>query len=482
MKLNLSKSRSPKISVSILWMGSVLGMFTSASAQAAELQLANNAPFAKEVYAALPRETVIVSFAGGASLIPKEKQGITSVLSDIFDEGPQGTRPDDFRKKLFLMNAAVGLSSDTRAMHLSVTAPQETLPAALALAAQTLEKLKLNSAEFGRSKAKVFAGRKASEDNMAYVARYFAFRNFFNYQPDTLTGEGSAKTIGGLSLGDVQKFAPQLLNKTHAFYTSAGPVPLDNVKVEIEKNFLQKPANFAYVPVKFEKAKILDATAGATAGALPEAKVRPVTVINKKGATDNQVMMVLPLEMKRDGPEALDAEVVHEILGGGLSSRLGKTLRVERGLTYHASSFVGSKLPVWGVYTFGGLFQTEDLLKGIDEVVEKFKAEKVPESDIREAVESAVTGHLESTELPSDRLFEKIRYRLYGLDVSFFENYLVNVSAVNAERVQAFQQKKVITQGGHLYIMGDKTKLLPILKKLGHAEKNVRVVEVSDIE
>ena len=453
-------------------------MFSAASAQAAELQLVNNAPFAKEVDAALPRETVIVSFAGGASLIPKEKQGITSVLSDIFNEGPQGIQPDDFRKRLFLMNAGVWLSSDSRAMHLSVTAPQETLPGALALAAQTLEKLKLNNAEFGRSKAKVFAGRKALEDNMEHITGYFAIRNFFNYQPDTFTGEGSVKNIGGLSLGDVQKFAPQLLNKTHAFYTSAGPVPLDNVKYEIEKNFLQKPANFAYVEVKFEKAKILDVNTGA----IPGTQARPVTVINKKGATDNQVMMVLPLELKLDGPEALDAVVVHEILGGGLSSRLGKTLRVERGLTYHVSSFVGSRLPVWCVYTFGGLFQTGDLLKGIDEVVEKFKVEKVPESDIREAIEGAVTIHLASTELPSDRLFEKIRYRLYGLDVNFFENYLVNVAAVNAERVAAFQKTKLITNGGHLYIMGDKTKLLPILKKLGNDEKNIRVVEVSDID
>ena len=444
----------------------------SGFARADELKLANDAPFAKEVDAALPRETVIISFAGGSSLIPKEKQGLTTVLTDLFDEGPQGTNPDAFRKKLFLMNASVGLSTDTRAMHLSITAPQETLPDALSLAAQTLEKIKLTATEFGRSKAKVFSGRQSSDDDMAHVTRYFALRDYFHYQPDTLTGEGSVKSIGSLTLADLQKFAPALLNKSHAFYTSAGPVALEKVKSEIEKNFLKKPAEMHYTPVKFEIAK----------GPAADSDLRPVTLIHKKGATDNQVMIVSPLDIQHDSPEALDAEVVHEILGGGLSSRLGKTLRVERGLTYHVSSFAGSKLPVWGVYTFGGLFQTEDLLKGIDEVIAKFKAEKVPESDIREAVDGAVTGYLESTELPSDRLFEKIRYRLFNLDVSFFENYLTNVAGVNAERVHSFQEKRMMTKGSHMYIMGDKTKILPILKKIGNSEKNIRVVEISEIE
>ena len=96
MKLNFSK-----VSASVLWTGWMAWMFAAASAQAAELQLVNNAPFAKEVDAALPRETVIVSFAGGASLIPKEKQGIISVLSDIFDEGPKEFGPTTFAKDFF---------------------------------------------------------------------------------------------------------------------------------------------------------------------------------------------------------------------------------------------------------------------------------------------------------------------------------------------------------------------------------------------
>jgi zinc protease len=206
-----------------------------------------------------------------------------------------------------------------------------------------------------------------------------------------------------------------------------------------------------------------------------------VTLIDKPGATDNQILFVYPQAFKEDAPQYAVAEVAHLILGGGVTGRLGDALRNRRGLTYHAGTFLFSGLPMWAVWTFGGLEQTPALIKGVAEVIAAFRKEKLTAIEVREAVSRSITRFRADQELPAERLFERARFRRLGLDPTSLDRHERALAAVDAAAVHAFAARQIDARGGHLYVMGDRTKLTPLLEKLLPPEGKLRVRSLADI-
>jgi hypothetical protein len=52
---------------------------------------------------------------------------------------------------------------------------------------------------------------------------------------------------------------------------------------------------------------------------------------------------------------------------------------------------------------------------------------------------------------------------------------------VDAAAVHAFAARQIDARGGHLYVMGDRTKLTPLLEKLLPPEGKLRVRSLADI-
>ncbi len=169
------------------------------------------------------------------------------------------------------------------------------------------------------------------------------------------------------------------------------------------------------------------------------------------------------------------------MLGGGLTGRLNKTLREKRGLTYHAGSFMGNVLPVWAVWTFGGTEQVSGLLSGIPEVVQSYKKEKLSKTEIKESKEKLMTSFKTDMELPEDSLDKRLSYQLFDRNPEFLNQYPTLLGQIQPKAIQNFISQKLNLQSAHLYLMGDKSQLLPILVKNGFPSESIAIVEVGEI-
>lgn len=437
-------------------------------------KLSNGAPIDIVEDAGSPRQSLILVFHGGAGLVPKEQQGITSVLQDMLAEGPQGMSGDDYRKKLFLLNASISFSGTARATYVSITAPVDSLKPVLQLAYDVLSKPKLDAATFDLAKAKVLTSAQSIFDNMRGATYYFAFRDAFQFHPETMDGSAVPKTVEALSLERAKEWFPQLVNFRKMSVATVGPATKWVVIADLQTIMAQTKKTLkdnSFLPTKAET--------------LDPVKFRPtelkVALLNKPKATDNQILYIFPEDLSFDTKERLVALVMHENLGGGLTGKLGDTLRTQRGLTYSASTRADGQKPYWLLYTFGGIFQTEGLLAGVPEVLEKFKTDKLDPRDIELAKSMNQTAFRSGMELPEDRLFARLRLKMYDRDPAFidkFENYL---NAVTADEVDAFRKTKLNYKQGFLYLMGDKDQILPALEKVGIKKEKVKIVELSDL-
>lgn len=444
----------------------------STHGSAAVDKLANGSFLDAELDLGLPRQTVVLVFPGGPALIDKKMQGTTEIITDLLAEGPASMAADDYRRALFMSNAEIKVYSNLRAMFVLVKAPVATLPDALALAAQTLAEPRLDKKSYENSFAKINSRTQESFEDMQSVVFFYGMRRATLDNPDIYDGSGTPATLKLITHDQVKSSFAKIFDKKHLYFVSSGPGKPADVATALNKTFLtaKETPRFAALPGRdIDPASIIRKSP----------KGVSVTIINKPGSTDNQLLFVYPAAIKRGAREDVVANVAHSLLGGGMSGRLGKTLRKERGLTYHAGSFVSQ--PGWMIYTFGGNDQVEGLLKGAKEVVASFKKEKLTEVEIAEIKSTMDNKHRQRFELPGDLLMEKIKLRLFNRDEAFIDKYQEMLKNVSLKEVQGFVSKKIKMEQGQLFLMGDATVLKTALKKAGYDPAKASVVEIDQV-
>lgn len=420
----------------------------------------------------LPRQSVVMVFPGGPALIDKKLQGTTEIITDLLAEGPSSMQADDYRRALFLNSAEIKVYSSLRAMFVLVKAPVAKLQDAIDLAAKTLAEPRLDQKSYENSYGKIRAQTQQSFEDMQSVVFFYGMRRATLDNADIYDGSGSPATVKNITFDAVKNSYARIFDKKHLYFVSSGPAKASEVAAALNKSFLS-----AQVTPKFAALPGRDIDPSSIMRKSP--KGVSVTIIDKPGSTDNQLLFIYPEIIKRAAREEVVANVAHGLLGGGMSGRLGKTLRKERGLTYHAGSFVSQ--PGWMIYTFGGDDQVVGLLNGTKEVVAGFKSEKLSDQEVAEVKSTMDNKYRQNYELPGDVLLEKIKLRLFSRDEQFISKYQDLLKSVSLKDVRGFVSKKINTSHGQLFLMGDATKLKAALKKAGFDPTKAGVVGIDQV-
>jgi zinc protease len=160
----------------------------------------------------------------------------------------------------------------------------------------------------------------------------------------------------------------------------------------------------------------------------------------------------------RDNPDFYALTVMNFILGGGgFTSRLVESVRVEGGLAYSVGSFfTANKFPG----TFQVSLQTKtpsllDALKRVCRELERIRNEPVSEDELQGA-KLYLTGsfplRLDSNSKVAAFLAQ---VEFFGLGEKFIDEYLQKIQAVTREDVQRVAQRYVHPEDLRLVVVGD---------------------------
>ncbi|WP_413287630.1 M16 family metallopeptidase [Bdellovibrio sp. HCB337] len=427
----------------------------------------NGAPFFAQQDTTLPRNILLLSFQGGPAAVSPAQQGNFLLLSEALNEGPSDRSLKEYKQELFNLGAEVSFRADNNAFQIVVKAPPAEMDKVLVLLKQTLEKPRTSEEDFKRFQGNVLAGVKSGFEDMRSVIFYFAPRDLLSYSAQTRSGDTSPTSFEKLTYDDF-KSSFSALNYQRLFASYIGPQATKEVRTKIEttfKNELQKPY----------KKWALETTS------VPKLKKNTYTIVDKPGATDNQVVYLYPQSVRRDGPQWVNAMVNMDVLGGGLHGHLGRTLRTERGLTYGAMSwFSKTTLPVWMAWTFGGVEQTKGLITGVPEVVGKYVAGPLTATELAESKGRLLNSMGTDLELAKDRLLTQSWHYANGLNPQVVDQYVKMLDNTKLADVTKFKNT-LSSKAAAVYMMGDQTKLIPILESIGVPKSEIRVVKVTDI-
>lgn len=142
--------------------------------------------------------------------------------------------------------------------------------------------------------------------------------------------------------------------------------------------------------------------------------------------------------LRRDDKRRFSYQVLNHIMGSGMSSRLFREVREERGLAYSVYAFrlAYADAGAWGVYVGTTPSQTDTALKVIRDELDKVMEEGVTEAELERAKGSMRGGLALSLEDSNSRMVRLGRDELAGMPHLSTDERLERIDAVTREDVQ----------------------------------------------
>jgi predicted Zn-dependent peptidase len=201
----------------------------------------------------------------------------------------------------------------------------------------------------------------------------------------------------------------------------------------------------------------------------PEAPAAPrrVLVVEKSAAPQSYLLLGMP-GLPRSSPDYVAATVAFQVLGGGTSSRLFRSLREDKGYTYGIIA-MGESRKLAGASVVAGSVKSDvtgPALKDLMGEVARLRTEPVPAAELEDAKEALVRS------LPAD--FDSVgqiashvgELAVHGLPDDYWNRYADAVRAVDGDAVRRVAAKYLNPAHLTLVVVGNPAVVRPQLAGL----------------
>jgi zinc protease len=205
---------------------------------------------------------------------------------------------------------------------------------------------------------------------------------------------------------------------------------------------------------------------------------RDIVIVDKPDAVQTEIR-VGNLSVPRKDPDYFNVLIASLVLGGSAQSRLNRTLRVERGLTYGAYATI---VPRRGPGSFYSVTETRtektgEALDLILSEIRKLQSAEVPPDELRDAKAFIIGGFPLTIELPSDLATRLTTVFLYDLGDDYLATYRDRIAAVSSSDVLRVSKEKISSDKVAVVLVGNAGEFQESMKSLGP----VRVIPANEL-
>jgi len=284
-----------------------------------------------KIYGIENRELPLVQFDitidGGHWLDPIEKSGVASLMADLMMEGTANRTPAELEEAIGLLGASINIGSNSEEIRITGSCLAKNFEPTIALVEEILMEPRWDEKEYDRLKKALETRLKGNEANPISVG----FTNFTKllYGKDHIMGTptiGTLETVNGITLDDLKEYYNNNFSDSMAFIHVVGFIDEDRVASAFEgldNRWEAKKVNIPNYPIPDES---------------NEGNIYFIDIPNSK----QSVLILGRLALSAKDPDYNNLDYANEILGGGSSGKLFQTLRIEKGYTYGAYSFLRS--------------------------------------------------------------------------------------------------------------------------------------------
>ncbi len=406
----------------------------------------------------LPVISLSFAFHGaGAALDPENKQGLSTMASNTFDEGAGDLDSQAFQKTLsdHSISLSFGASRDDFSGSLKTLKRHEDT--AFNLLKLALTKPRFDADAVDRMRAANIARVRNAVGDPDWVAARLLNDSAFAGHPYARNSGGTLTTLNAITPDDLKNFAKTRLSRDKLVVSVAGDITPADLKKRLDEVFGTLPAKSDLPAIP----------------ALPVQNAGSITHFNMD--IPQTIITGVQEGIDRKDPDFYAAAVMDFILGGsGFGSRLTEEVREKRGLTYgiYTSFTMMDRVKGYGVSTSTRNESAKDVLDLIDAEWKKMADTPVTDKEIADA-KSYLIGSLPLSLSSTDSIAGVLLgLRLEDLPMGYLDERAAKINAVTAEDVQRVAQL-LLVPGKMTYVtVGKPVGVIPTktLETLPHVD------------
>lgn len=384
----------------------------------------------------IPILSLEMAWRGGETSDPEGLEGLSDSVVYNMNEGAGDLDSLAFQTRMEELNMSFGCSTGNDWTSCSSSMLTENATDAMDLIATAFAAPRFDDGPFERFQRENLIGIKQRETSPNWLART-AMANA-RYPDHPYARQTSVESISALTPALAREQMRKLMVKDRLLVTAVGAVTPEDLALMIDKAVEGLPDTSG-----------IEAVADIT---LPAAPAEPILVDLPQ--PQSLVSFSAP-GLKRDDPDFFTAYVLnYTVGGGGFESRLMKTLRVEKGLTYgiYTSLSNSDHLDTW---SGGGQTKNEsagEFLTGIHDELNQFVADGVTPQELGDA-KAYLTGSyalgFDSNAKIADQMMG-VRKEELGID--YFDTRNAKINAVTLDDVNRVA-KDYLSPGNFTFVI-----------------------------
>lgn len=390
---------------------------------------------------------VIVNLTIKASSLDEDdkKAGTAYLTSTMLREGTKKRTSSEISDEIEFLGASLSSSVNSDYTSLSLSILKKDIEKGFELFSDVLLHPTFPEDELKRKKELLRGSLKQKEQDPSFVASKEFIKEVYGDHPYGRLLTGTPETIENIQRQDIINFYNSYYTPDNAFLVVAGDITKEELDGLIKKYLYEWQTKRKGVAQK---------------KALEVNKTKKIKVIDKDVSQANIIFG--HIGVSRDNPDYYAITVMNYILGGGgLTSRLMKTIREEMGLTYSIYSSFTANME-------SGHFEIEvqtknenasTVIKEIINHIEKIKKEPVSEQELEDAKSFLIGSfprRLETTKRVTEFLSA---VEFYNLGDDYMEKYPKYIQNVTLEDVLRVAKKYLNTDNFVLVVVGNKKNL-----------------------
>lgn len=194
-----------------------------------------------------------------------------------------------------------------------------------------------------------------------------------------------------------------------------------------------------------------------------------VAFVNKDGATQSVLNITYPVNLKPGAQDAIVANVLNTLLGGGvLSSRLNQNIREDKGYSYGVRSTLSYDKLI-GYFAAGGNVRNEVTDSAVVEMLkemELLRNELVTEKELQGVKNFIFGSFARSTERPETAARFALNTARYKLPKDYYATYLEKVAAVTREDLREAARKFLRPDQAYIVVVGNMDETAEALQRV----------------
>ncbi|MFQ5776434.1 MAG: M16 family metallopeptidase [Terriglobia bacterium] len=408
----------------------------------------------------LPKVQGFLLVKTGARLEPGEKVGLASIVGQVMRTGGTTTRKgEEIDRLLENVGASVETGIGTNSATASLFTLKETLPQVLEILADVVRNPAFPKDKIKLAKVQERSGIARRNDDVGTIATREFFKTLYSERsPYARTTEYA--TIENISQGDLVAFHRRYFQPNQALLGLWGDFDTAEVKALVERLFGSWPRGEGKLPPLPQ---------------VPSDWRGSVNFIQKDDVNQTN-LRIGHLGGRLDDPDYYALDVMAEILGGGLSSRLFRRVRSELGLAYACFGAWNPSFDHTGFFVVRCDTKSESTVRAAQEVIKEIRRiarEAVAPDELRTAKEGILNSFVFNFDTTAEIVRRLMTYEYYGYPSDFLQRFKANIEKVTAEDVLRAARK---------HLQPDKLVILAVGRQQDFDQPLATLGEVSTID